>query len=107
MAKPGRHPNSLANLRPVKRGDPPLNPEGRNQYSTLRGRALERLTTDLDELLDVLLECARRGDVAALRLALGPILDIKAHQLLDGEGTPVSFADLARRARGELETRAG
>jgi hypothetical protein len=48
----------------------------------------------------VLLECARGGDVAALRLALGSILDIKAHQLLDGEGTPVSFAELARKARG-------
>jgi hypothetical protein len=48
MAKPGRHPNSLANLQPVKKRDPPLNPEGRNQYSTLRGRALESLATDLD-----------------------------------------------------------
>jgi hypothetical protein len=68
MAKPGRYPNSLANLRPVKKGDPPLNPQGRNQYSTLRGRALERLATDLDDSwLDVLLECARCGDVSALR----------------------------------------
>jgi hypothetical protein len=83
----------------VKKGDPPLNPQGRNQYSTLRGRALERLATDFDDLLDVLLECARGGDVAALRLALGSILDIKAHQLLDSEYTPVSFADLARKAR--------
>jgi hypothetical protein len=53
----------------------------------------------LDDLLDVLIECARGGDVAAPRLALGSILDIEAHQLLDGEGAPLSFADLARRAR--------
>jgi hypothetical protein len=26
----GEHPRSLANLRPVKCGDPPLNPSGRN-----------------------------------------------------------------------------
>jgi hypothetical protein len=83
----------------VKKGDPPRNPQGRNQYSTLRRRALERLATDFDGLLDVLLECARGGDVAALRLALGSILDIKTHQLLDGEGTPMSFAELARKAR--------
>ena len=105
----GEHPNSVAALLPFqrKKGDPPLNKTGRNQWSALRERARERLATDLDELLDVLIECARGGDVAALRLALGPILDIRAHQLLDGEATPMSFADLARRARAELERRDG
>jgi hypothetical protein len=50
-------------------------------------------------LLDVLLECARGGNVAALRLALGSILDIKAHQFVDDDGAPVTSADLARKAR--------
>ena len=65
------------------------------RLSTLK----ERLATDLDGLLDVLLDRARRGDVTALRLALGSILDIKAHQFVDDDGTPMSFADLARKAR--------
>jgi hypothetical protein len=38
--------------------------------------------------------------VTALRLALGSILDIKAHQFVDDDGVPMSFADLARKARG-------
>jgi hypothetical protein len=103
------HPNSRAALIPFqrKKGDPPLNKTGRNQWSALRERARERLATDLDKLLDVLIECALRGDVTALRLALGPILDIKAHQFLDDDATPKSFADLARRARAERERRAG
>jgi len=50
--------------------------------------------------LDVLMDRARRGDVTALRLALGSILDIKAHQFVDDDGVPMSFADLARKARG-------
>ncbi len=52
-------------------------------------------------MLDVLLDRARRGDVTALRLALGSILDIKAHQFVDDDGVPMSFADLARRARAQ------
>jgi hypothetical protein len=59
----------------------------------------ERLATDRDGLLDVLLDRACRGDVTALRLAQGSILDIKAHQFVDDDGTPMSFADLARKAR--------
>jgi hypothetical protein len=98
----GEHPNSRAALVPFqrKKGDPPLNKSGRNQWSALRERARKRLATDLDGLLDVLLDRARRGDVTALRLALGSILDIKAHQFVDDDGTPMSFADLARKARG-------
>jgi hypothetical protein len=97
----GEHPNSRAALVPFqrKRGDPPLNTTGRNQWSALRERARDRLTTDLDELLDVLFDRARRGDVTALRLALGSILDIKAHQFIDDDGASMSFADLARKAR--------
>jgi len=64
-----------------------------------KGAPETRLATDLDGLLDVLLDRARRGDVTALRLALGSILDIKAHQFVDDDGTPMSFADLARKAR--------
>jgi hypothetical protein len=47
------------------------------------------------------------GDAAPLRLALGPILDIEAHQLLDDDNTPNSFADLARRTRAPMESTAG
>jgi len=100
----GEHPNSRAALIPFqrKRGDPPLNKAGRNQLSALRERARERLATDLDDLvLDVLIECARGNDVATLRLVLGPILDIKAHQLLDGDCSPMSFTDLVHRARAQ------
>jgi len=98
----GEHPNSRAALIPFqrKKGDPALNKTRRNQWSALRERARERLATDLDGLLDVRMDRARRGDVTALRLALGSILDIKAHQFVDGDGVPMSFADLTRKARG-------
>jgi hypothetical protein len=98
----GEHANSRAAHLPFqrKKGDPPLNKTGRNQWSALRERARERLATDLDVLLDVLLDRAHRGDVTALRLALGSILDIEAHQFVDDDGVPMTFANLARKARG-------
>ena len=65
----------------------------------LRERTRARLATDLDGLLDVLLDRAHRDDVTALRLVRGSILDIEAHQFVDDDGTPMSFADLARKAR--------
>jgi len=66
------------------------------------------LAADLDALvLDVLIECALRGDVAALRLAPGPIPDIEAHQFPDDDSTPKSVAASARRARAERERRTG
>jgi hypothetical protein len=51
-------------------------------------------------LLDVLLDRAHLGDATALALALGSILDIKAHQFVDDDGLSMSFAELARKARG-------
>jgi hypothetical protein len=91
----GEHPNSRAALIPFqrKKGDPPLDKTGRNQWSAQRERARDRLGKDLD----VPIECARRGDIAIFRRGLSPALDIKAHQLLDSEGTSVFFADLALR----------
>jgi hypothetical protein len=59
----GEHPNSRAALIPFqrKKGDPPLNKTGRNQWSVLRERARERLATDLDGLGSTFSWIARVG----------------------------------------------
>lgn len=42
------HPNSLANLRPQRPGDPGLNPEGKNQYTYRRNfeKTMDRLLSE-------------------------------------------------------------
>ena len=59
----GEHPNSRAALIPFqrKKGDPPLNKSGRNQWSALRERARERLATDLDGINSTFCWIARAG----------------------------------------------
>jgi hypothetical protein len=98
----GEHPDSRAVLISSQRekGDPPLDKPGRHRWSAPRKRASERLTIDLDPWLGGLMDRARRGDVAAPRLVLGSILDVEGHQFFDDAGAPMSFANLARKARG-------
>jgi hypothetical protein len=51
-----------------------------------------KLDERLDALVEMLFQLAEEGDVQALRLALGSVLEIKTHRLLDsGEGAPVVF----------------
>jgi hypothetical protein len=77
------------------------NPEGVNGWSKLRERYRERLEQDVDGLVNVLIKLAQDGDVAALKLALGPILDVRSLELSGPEGAPVSFIELARKAQEE------
>ncbi len=76
------------------------NPKGVNGWSKLRDRYRERLSQDSDELTDVLVRLAKDGDVAALRLALGPIVDIRSLELSGPDGAPIDFAGLAELAEG-------
>lgn len=77
------------------------NPEGINGWSKLRERYRERLQQDSDSLTNVLIKLAQDGDVAALRLALGPIVDVRSVELSGPDGAPINFAELAAKARGE------
>jgi len=82
----GHHPNSLRALREhgPKKGDAPrtrvVDPKTgeiyyANGWSKLRQKYRDRLAQDVDDLQDVLIAVAKTGDVQALRLALGPILN--------------------------------
>ena len=95
------HPNSLKAIAPYKRkkGQPALNKSGRNGWTVLREKYRDRLGEDVDVLTDKLIEIAKDGDVQALRLALGPILDVRAIELSGGDGPPINFAGLARKAQ--------
>lgn len=86
----GAHPNSRANLKPIRPGEV-LNPTGRNQWSNLRGRVLLKIDERLDVLTDRLLDLAEQGDVGALRLCLGSILTLNHHQFVDSDGETVTF----------------
>lgn len=68
------------------------NPKGINGWSKLRERTREIIEDEHDDLMEVLLEVAKKGDTNALKLALGPVLDIKT-QLhgADPEAGPVRF----------------
>jgi len=95
------HPNSQRAIDPYKRkkGQPALNSTGRNGWTALREKYRDRLEQDVGDLQDVLIAVAKTGDVAALRLALGPILNMKAIELTGTDGVPVDFAGLARKAQ--------
>jgi hypothetical protein len=106
----GYYPNSLRALREhgAKKGDPPRNrvvdPKTgeayyANGWSKLRERYRDRLEQDADELQDVLIAAAKSGDVQALRLALGPILNTRAIELTGTDGVPIDFRGLARKAQ--------
>ena len=106
----GHHPNSLRALREhgPKKGDPPRNrvvdPKTgevyyANGWSKLREKFRARLERDVEDLQDVLIAVAKTGDVQALRLALGPILDMRAIELSGADGVPINFAQLARMAQ--------
>ncbi len=76
-----------------------------NGWSELRQKYRHRLVQDVEDLQDVILAVAKKGDVQALRLALGPILNMRAIELAGTDGTPINFAVLARKAQedGEAE----
>jgi len=74
------------------------NPEGVNGWSKLRDRYRERLEKDVDGLTNVLIKLAQDGDVAALRMALGPIIDVRSLELSGPDGAPINFAELALKA---------
>jgi hypothetical protein len=105
----GHHPNSLRALREhgPRKGDPPRNrivdPKTghvhyANGWTKLREKFRERLEEDLDDLQDVLIDVAKTGDVQALRLALGPVLNVRALELSGSPDAPVDFIGLARKA---------
>lgn len=74
------------------------NREGVNGWSKLRDRYQGRLEQDVDELVNVLIKLALDGDVAALRMALGPIIDVRTLEVSGPDGTPIDFAGLAALA---------
>jgi hypothetical protein len=65
----------------------------------LREKYRDRLEQDAGELQDVLIAVAKTGDVQALRLALGPILNMKAIELTGDGGVPIDFRGLAQKAQ--------
>jgi hypothetical protein len=77
------------------------NPEGVNGWSKLRDRYRARLAQDSDALANVLIQLAKEGDVQALRLALGPIIDVRSLELSGPDGDPINFIELARKAQEE------
>jgi hypothetical protein len=84
-----------------KPGTPGHNPTGRNGWSAMRERYRIKLDEKLDTLTDKLIECAEEGDVQALRLALGAVVDVKRVELTGEDGAPLDFITLAEKARGE------
>jgi hypothetical protein len=74
------------------------NPKGVNGWSKLRDRYRARMEVEVDTLINVLIKLAQDGDVAALRLALGPIIDVRSIELSGADGEPVTFIELARKA---------
>jgi hypothetical protein len=93
----GVNPASLANLRPPKPGEV-RNPKGINGWTKLQERAREQIGADSEAMVAKLIELAKDGDVQALKLALGPILNITQLEATGGDGAPLNFADLTRRA---------
>lgn len=96
--KPGHHPNSRKALKPVKKGEV-RNPEGRNQWTTIRGLAIKMLSENFEALASKAMEMALAGDVTLLKFLLSSGFDVKAFQVLDQDGQAQSFAELARMAR--------
>jgi hypothetical protein len=84
-----------------KAGEPGHNPTGRNGWTAMRERYRGKLEDQLDTLTDVLFHAARDGDVQALRLALGAVVDVKQVELTGEDGAPLDFITLAEKARGE------
>jgi len=99
------HPNSQRAIDPYKRkkGQPALNRSGRNGWTVLREKYRDRLEQDVADLQDVLIAVAKTGDVQALRLALGPILNMKAIELTGSDSVPIDFRGLALKARENEE----
>ena len=104
VGKKKMSPNSLRNLRPVQPGEV-RNPKGINGWTKLRERTRLKIEDKLDTLVDKMIELAEGGDVQALKLALGQILNIQQHQFLGSDDQPMSWADLAKAARSEMEKR--
>ena len=99
------HPNSLKAIEPYRRkkGQPALNRSGRNGWTVLREKYRDRIAEDSDRLVNVMIKLAEDGDVQALKMALGPIIDVRALEVSGPDGVPINFAELARKARGNEE----
>ena len=77
------------------------NPKGINGWTKMREMYRDRLEPDVPKLQEVLVRVAMTGDVQALRLALGPIVDVHRLELTGEDGAPIDFTALARKAREE------
>ena len=71
---------SLANLKPFKPGPDPRR-TGANGWTKARERVAKALEENADDLSKVLVNLAKSGDVAALKLALGPLMPAEVKQL--------------------------
>lgn len=90
------------NLTPIKPGQA-LNPTGINGWSKMRERARVQIERDQESLVSVLTKLALDGDVQALRLALGPLLNQSKLELGGSEDGEITFR-WAQPAEQEKET---
>lgn len=97
-----QHPNSRANLKP-NRGGEIRNPQGINGWTKMREKARISIESDQEALVDVLKRLALDGDVQALRLALGPLLNQSKLELGGSEDGEITFR-WAQPAEQEKET---
>jgi hypothetical protein len=79
------------------------NPTGRNGWTAMRERYQIALDERLDKLTETLLTLAAEGDVQALRLALGPVVDVRSIELSGPDGAPINFMELAAKAKEETD----
>ena len=107
----GKH-KGTENLKPVKKGDPPLNPTGRNQYTWLRESGINVLEEKIlhggnkKESLQLILEKLRyeflvKGNVAAARELLDRVFGTPGQNIVvqslvpNEEKVPLTDAEYA------------
>ncbi len=85
---------NVQNLKPIKPGEV-RNPKGINGWTKLRERARQKIEDEQDDLMKVLFELAKAGDVQALSLALKPVLNVnqQEHSGADGEPLEIRWKD--------------
>ena len=87
---------SRANLKPVKKGEV-RNPKGINGWPEARKVVEDILSAESGDLAEVLVRIAKRGDVQALKLALGPLAPTRL-EVSGPDGRALSFETLVRSA---------
>lgn len=97
-AAPSRPNPGWRNIKPATKGEV-RNPQGINGWTKARARAAEVIAEHADDLLGAALELANEKDVNALRLLLGPVLNIKQHEHSGPDGGPINFSQIARLAK--------